>query len=98
MATVQRIGYAQNRGESARQRPSSCAQVLQIGRIYLGRLLAMPAHGEGNHLNLRRLEAEQLGVLDQVIRVTVVTVVVNRVTDIMKYGRELEQFPAALRQ
>ena len=56
----------------------------------------MAARGLGDDFDFIRIEAEQLGVFDQVIGMAVVPVVVNRVADIVQKGRKFKQFARAL--
>ncbi|MGA8057297.1 MAG: hypothetical protein WB999_03590 [Candidatus Binataceae bacterium] len=60
------------------------AQRAELRRIQPGRGLAMAARGLRDDLDLERIEAQQLCVLDQVVGVPVVAIVVNDAPDVVQ--------------
>jgi len=83
MASVQRVRDPQNRGEASDHTALGGAKRLQIRRIELGGLLAMPASHLCDDLDFVSVEAEQLRVFNQVVRMAIMPVMINRVADIV---------------
>jgi hypothetical protein len=52
----------------------------------------MAARSLRDDLDLERIEAQQLGILDQVVGVTVVAIVVDDAPDVVEQRRMFEQF------
>jgi hypothetical protein len=84
VASVQRVRDPQNRGEASDHTALGGAKRLQIRRIELGGLLAMPASRLCDDLDFVSVEAEQLRILNQVVRMAIVPVMINRVADIVQ--------------
>ena len=92
VTSVQRIGQPQNRRYRADQMAFRRAQRAELRRIEPRRGLAMTARGLRDDLDLERIEAQQLGVLDQVVGVTVVAIVVDDAADVVQQRGVFEQF------
>lgn len=83
MASIQRGRDPQNRGEASDHTTLGGAKRLQIGRIELGSLLAMSASRLCDDLDFVSVEAEQLRILNQIVRMAIVPVMINHVADIV---------------
>src|ERR1700738_4673369 len=95
MAAVYRVGNSEYRGYSSDLAPTSGRKGLQFGRSELGRLLAMPAGSLRNDVDFDRIETEQFRVLNEIARVAVVTIVIDRVADIVQQRGVLQQLARA---
>ena len=84
------------------RRPSGAVEIdhLQVGivPVEIRRLLAMAAGSLGNHFDFGGIEAEQLGIFDQVVRMAVVAIVIDGVADIVEQRAIFKQFARARRQ
>ena len=94
VASVQPFGEPQNRREQAHRtaQPGRQARVLRVR--FLRRASTMVPRHERDDLDLLRLEAAQVAVLDQIIRMLVVARIADVDTQIVHERRELE--PLAL--
>ena len=84
MASIQRVSDPQNRGEASYHPALGGAERFQIRRIEFRGLLAMPASRLRDDLDFVSVEAEQLRILNQVVRMAIVPVMINRVTYIVE--------------
>jgi hypothetical protein len=84
VASIQRVGDTQNRGEAPYHTALGGAERFQIRRIEFRGLLAMPASRLRDDLDFVSVEAEQLRILNQVVRMAIVPVMINRVTYIVE--------------
>jgi hypothetical protein len=84
VASIQRIGDPQNRGEASDHTALDGAKRLQIRRIELEGLIAMPASRLCDDLDFVSVEAEQLRILNQLVRMAIVPEMINRVDDIVQ--------------
>src|SRR5260221_82090 len=76
---IERISDTQNRGEPHDQSALGGAERFQIRRMELRGLLAMPASRLRDDVDFVSVEAEQLRILNQVVRMAIVPVMINRV-------------------
>jgi len=95
MAAVYRVGNSEYGGNSTDLAATSGGEGLQFGRSELGRLLAMPAGSLRNDVDFDRIETEQFRVLNEIAGVAVVTIVINRVADIVEERGVLQQLARA---
>src|SRR5437899_4252050 len=72
VTAVEALGQPKNRRQRAHDAPFAAAQIAEADMPALRRRLAMIARGERDDFNLVGLEAAQIAVLDQVVRVFVV--------------------------
>jgi hypothetical protein len=96
MAAVEAFGQPQDGGERADRVPRAAAHVSEPGMASLGRRLTVIARDERDRFDLVRLEAAQVAVLDQVIRVSVVLLVADVNAHVVQNRRVLEPLALAI--
>jgi len=84
VGSIQRVSDTQNRGEAPDHTALGGAERFQIRRIELRGLLAMPASRLRDDLDFVSVEAEQLRILNQVVRMAIVPVMINRMANIVE--------------
>jgi hypothetical protein len=90
LSAVQPVGYAQQGRKGPHRPPLRGGQRLEVWVPGFRDLLAMAAGHQREHLDLRRLEAEQFAVADEVVGVVVMAAVVDRVPDVVQERCVLE--------
>jgi len=96
VAAVEPFGQPHNR----REYPNGSAQaaievpVSLVG--FLRRRLSMVSRDQRDDLDFLRIEAAQISILDQVVGMTVMTIVTDVYADIVKECRDLEPFSLAV--
>ena len=95
---IQALREPQNRGKRADDAPGPAGQPREPLVLALGRGLPMVAGDEGDRLDLVGLEAAQIAVLHEVIRVFVMALVADMDADVVEDRGVLEPFPLAIGQ
>src|SRR5436190_24039371 len=98
VAAIQAFSEAKNRGKRAHRAPPAASEVAEAVVPPLRRRLAMVAGDQRNRLDLVRLEAAQVAVLDQVVRVFVVSFVADVHAQVVEDGGVLQPLALAVRQ
>ena len=98
VAAIEALREAQNRRQRADRAPRAAPQVAEAVVPPLRRRLTMVARDEGDRLDFVRLEAAQVAVLDQVIRVFVVALVADVDADVVENRGVLEPVALAIGQ
>jgi len=86
VAAIQAFSEAKNRGQRAHRAPRAAPEVAEAVVSPLRRRLAMVAGDQRNGLDLVRFEAAQVAVLDQVVRVFVVSFVADVHAQVVEDG------------
>src|SRR5262245_31819174 len=98
MAAVETLSHAQDR----RQRANGLAQRARQARVLVVRALRrsppMVARDQGDNLDLIWMKTAQVAVLDQVVRVPMVSRVADQAAEVVQQGRVLEPFTLAVGQ
>jgi len=84
MAPVEALGEAQDRRQRADRRPAFPAEVAVLRMAPLGRRLPVVARDEADDLDLIRIEAPQIPILDQIVGMLVVALIADVYADIMQ--------------
>jgi hypothetical protein len=84
MAPVEALGEAQDRRQRADCRPAFPAEVAVLGMAPLGRRLPVVARDQPDDLDLIRIEAPQIPILDQIVGMLVVALIADVYADIMQ--------------
>jgi hypothetical protein len=98
VAAVQAFCEAKNRGKRAHGAPRASPEVAEAIVPPLRRRLAMIAGDQRNRLDLVRLEAAQVAVLDQVVRVFVMAFVADVHAQVVQDGGVLQPLALAVRE
>jgi len=98
MAAVERLGQPEDRGERTHRFPFFRAQRAEIGVRLLRRGFTVIAGDESNRFGFRRLETAQIAVLDEVVRVLVMTRIADVRADVVQQRRKLEPLTLAIGQ
>jgi len=98
VAAVERFGQPEDRGQRADGLAFLRAQPAEIAvRLLRRRLAVIPRH-ERDDLGFRRFETAQIAVLDEVIRVLVMTRIADVRADVVQQRRKLEPLTLAIGQ
>jgi len=84
VAPIEALGEAQHRRQRPHGPPQAPRQTAEAFMLALRRRLAVITRDQGDHLDLVRLEAAQIAVRDQVVRVLVVALVRDVNADIVE--------------
>src|SRR4030095_16414600 len=87
---------AQKRAEDLDRAPLLLADVLEANVLGFWRGAAVVARDQRDHVDLFGLEAAQVAVLDQVIRMAMVLFVADVVADVVQVARILEPLALAI--
>ena len=99
VAAIERFGQPENRGQTcAPPRAASAAARANGSCDFFGGDLAVIAGDERDHVDFFRLEAAQIAVLDQVVRVLVMARIADVRADVVQQRRELEPLALAIGQ
>ena len=98
VAAIEALGEAQNRRERPHRAARATTQVAEPVVAALGRGLTMVTRDERNRLDFVGLEAAEVAVLDEVIRVVVVACVADVHPDVVQDRRVLEPLALAVGQ
>jgi len=98
VTAVEALGQPKNRRQRAHDAPFAAAQIAEADMPALRRRLAMIARGERDDFNLVGLEAGQIAVLDQIVRVFVVSLVADMHSGVVKDCGIFEPFALAIGQ
>jgi hypothetical protein len=98
MAAIEVLGQAQHRGERAHDSTLPAPQSAEILVPNLRHATPMILRNEGNGFDLVRLEAPQVVVPDEIVRVFVMPLVADVHADVVEQRRVLEPFALAIRQ
>jgi hypothetical protein len=98
VAAIEALREPQHRRERTHRLPHAPGQTAEAFVLPLRRRLAVIAGDERDHLNLVRLEAAQVAVGDQVVRVLVVPFVADVHADVVQDRRVLEPLALAVGQ
>ena len=96
VAAIESFGEPHDRRQHAHCRTQRAVEVAKaLVRLFRGRL-AMIARNEGDDLDLLRIEAAEITILDQVIRMAVMPIVADVHADVVQQRRVLEPFALAI--
>ena len=98
VAAIQAFSEAKNRGKRAHGAPLAAPEIAEAVVPPLRRRLAMVAGNQRNRFDLVRLEAAQVAVLDQVVRVFVVSFVADVHTQVVQDRGVLQPLALAVRE
>ena len=98
VAAIERLGKPQNRRKRADGLPLSRAERAEVAVRFFRRRLSMIPRHERDDLGFCRLEAAQVAVLDEIVRVLVMTWIADVTADVVQQGRELEPLTLAIGQ
>jgi hypothetical protein len=98
VAPVEALGEPQDCGERADRAPLPASEIAEAVVLALGRRLAVIARHERDRLDLMRLEATQIAVRHQIVRVLVVSLVADMDADVVQDRCILEPFALAIGQ
>jgi len=96
VAPIEALGEAQHRRQRPHGPPQAPRQTAEAFMLALRRRLAVITRDQGDHLDLVRLEAAQIAVRDQVVRVLVMPFVADVHADVVQDRRVLEPFTLAI--
>ena len=96
VAAIEALGQPQDRRERANGAPRAPAQAAEAVVLPLRRRLAVIPRDEADRLDFVRLEAAQIAVLDQVVRVLVMPLVADVHADVVQDRRVLEPLALAI--
>ena len=96
VAAIEALGEPQHRRQRANGAPRPPRQLAEAVVLALRRALAVVARDQRDRFDLFRLEAAQVAVLHQVVRVLVVPLVADMDADVVDDRRELEPLPLAV--
>src|SRR5688572_5577549 len=98
VTTIECLGKPQDRGERAHGLSPSRAERIEVAvRLLGGRFTVIPRH-ERDDLGFCRLEAAQVAVLDEVVRVLVMAPIADVRADVVQQRCELEPLALAIGQ
>ena len=98
MTAIQAFGQPEDRGERTHRLPAASAEFCEAGMAQFWRGATMVPRDERDRLDLFRLEAAEIAVLDQIVRVLVMAFVTDMDTDVVDERRVLQPFALAVRQ
>src|SRR6185295_2785111 len=96
MAAIEALGEPQHRRQRADDAARAPRQIAEPLVLSFRRPLAVVARDQADGLDLLRLEAAQVAVLDQVVGVLVVSLVADMDADVVQDRRELEPLALAI--
>jgi hypothetical protein len=98
VAAVETLGQPYNRREHPNGSPQAAIQVSVSLVGFFRSRLPMVSRDQRDDLDLLRIEAPQISILDQVVGMTMMTLVTDVYTDVVQHGGEFEPFPLAIAQ
>src|SRR5437660_10760014 len=98
MAAIETLGEPQDRRERSDDTSTLARQAAIAFVVPLRRGLAMVARNQCDRLYLVRIEAAQISILDQVVRVAMMALVADVDADVVQDGRVLEPFALSIGQ
>jgi hypothetical protein len=98
VAAFQTFRETQQGGQHANHSPIVALQIANPFVGFFGRVAAMVACDERHELDFRRLESAEIAVLDQIVRVLVVSRVADVDANVVHQRGVLQPFPFAVRQ